>query len=141
MKTKTNGTTLIKKGAAEFHKLLPRCKDHPALVGVAAKADALLLALLLLLLLPLELVEPVVVVPVVGRAVGVSRAVGVVVSVDDVGVVTELEIERDEVGNVDPFVESEDADDDDARPETGNEKGVMANMSLVSPLSPNKTIR
>jgi len=68
MKAMTNGATLIKKGAAEFHKLLPpRCRDHPALLLVedAAKAVALLLPLLLSLML-LELVELVVVVPVGG---------------------------------------------------------------------------
>jgi hypothetical protein len=93
MKTMTNGATLIKKGAAEFHKLLPRCKVHPALVDDGAKADALLLTLLLTLL---ELVESVVVVPVGGRTVGVSTAVEMM-SVE-VGLVTEPEVEKDVVG-------------------------------------------
>jgi hypothetical protein len=137
MKTMTNGATLIKKGAAQFHKLLPRCKDHPALVDDAAKADALLLALLLLLLL-LELVEPVVVVPVGGGAAGVLTAVEVM-SVD-VGVVTELEIERDEIGGVDPVMEFEDVDEVEA-PETGKGIAEMAKGSLESPLSPNTRIQ
>ena len=102
-----NGATLIKKGAAEFHKLLPRCKDHPALVDDAAKADALLLVLVLLELL-LEPVEPSVVVPVEDKTVGVSTAVDVM-SVD-VGVGTVLEFEIDAVGSVAPEMESEDAD-------------------------------
>lgn len=134
MKTMTNEATLIKKGAAEFHKLLPRCKDHPALVGDAAKADALLLTLLalLLLLLELELVEPVVVVPVGGTTVGVSTAAELSV---DVGA-TELDVERIVRGSVAPSMEfEEDADDDEAL-ETGKVIGVMANNSLESPESP-----
>jgi len=96
-KTMTNGATYIKKGAAEFHKLLPRCKDHPVL-----------------LLTLLELVEPVVVVPVGGRTVGVS---------------TSVEVMPVEVG--------EDADDDEV-PETGEEVRVMAKAGLMSPESPSK---
>lgn len=141
MKTTMHGATLIKRGAAELHKLLPRCKDHPALVVDAAKAevtaDALLLLLLLLLLL--ELVELAVVVPVVGRTVDEPTAVkvrseGKVMSVE-VGVVAELEIERDVVGSVAPGMEPEDADDDE-EPEPGEEIRVMAKAGLVSPESP-----
>ena len=133
MKAMTKGTTLIMKGAAEFHKQLPRCKDLPALVGVADNADALLLLLLLLLML-LELVEPVVVVPVGGTTVGVSTAAELV-SVE-LGVVTELELERDVVGSVAPLMESE-AKDDDEMADTGKATGVIAKMELVSPESPN----
>jgi len=146
MNVMTNGTTLIKKGAAEFHKLLPRCRDHPALVDDAAKADALLL---------LELVEPVVVVSVGGRDVGVSTSaemmfvermfvemmlvevIPVEVMSVGVGVVTELEVERDVVGSVAPSVEPEGVDVDEMG-ETGEEILVMAKMELVSPESPNK---
>jgi len=135
MKTMRNGATLVRKGAAELHRLLPRCKDHPALVDDAAKADALLLTLLLTLL---ELVEPAVVVPVGGRTVGVLTSVEVM-SVE-VDVVTGLDVERDVVGSVAPSVESEDADDDEVG-ETGAEILVMAKMELVSPESPNKQMR
>jgi hypothetical protein len=135
MKTMTHGTTLIRKGAAELQKLLPRCKDHPALVDDAAKAevtaDALLLMLLLMLL---GLVEPVVVVPVGGRTVDVSTPVEVI-SVE-VGMVTEPEIERDGAGGVVPRMESEDADDPEL-PVLGEEIRVMAKAGLVSPESPN----
>ena len=131
MKAMTKGTTLIMKGAAEFHKQLPRCKDLPALVGVADNADALLLLLTLMLL---ELVEPVVVVPVGGTTVGVSTAAELV-SVE-LGVVTELELERDVVGSVAPLMESE-AKDDDEMADTGKATGVIAKMELVSPESPN----
>lgn len=132
MKTMRNGATLVRKGAAESHKPLPRCKDHPALVDDAAKADALLLALLLTLL---ELVELVVDVPVGGRTVGVSTSVEEVMSVEVVGVVTGVEVERDVVA---PSVESKDVDDDDdAVAETGEEILVMAKIELVSPESPN----
>ena len=132
MKTMRNGATLVRKGAAESHKLIPRCKDHPALVDDAAKADALLLALLPTLL---ELVELVVDVPVGGRTVGVSTSVEEVMSVEVVGVVTGVEVERDVVA---PSVESKDVDDeDDAVAETGEEILVMAKIELVSPESPN----
>jgi len=63
-RTKEIGQTItrrkkrIKKKTGEFHKLLTRYKDHPALVGDATEADALLLTLMLTLL---ELVRPVVV--------------------------------------------------------------------------------
>ena len=153
MKTMTNGATLIKKGAAEFHKLLPRCKDHPALVEDAAKAVPVLLLTLLLLLL--ELVEPVVVVPVGGTAV-IALTVVVVVHV---GVVTELGIEGDVVGSVASVMESEDADDDnvddnnvddnnvdddsaedDDVSESGEVIWVIAKAGLASPESPNTRI-
>ena len=134
-----NGARLVRKGAAEFHKLLLRCKDHPALVDDAAKADALLLALLLALL---ELVELVVVVPVGVRTAGVLTSVEVVMSVEVVGVVTGLEVESDVVGSVAPSVESEDADDDEEEvAETGEAILVMAKMALVSPESPNTRIQ
>ena len=134
-----NGATLVRKGAAEFHKLLLRCKDHPALVDDAAKADALLLALLLALL---ELVELVVVVPVGVRTAGVLTSVEVVMSVEVVGVVTGLEVESDVVGSVAPSVESEVADDDEEEAaETGEAILVMAKMALVSPESPNTRIQ
>ena len=139
MKTTMHGATLIKRGAAELHKLLPRCKDHPALVVDAAKAEVTADALLLLLLLLLELVELAVVVPVVGRTVDAPTAVkvrseGKVMSVE-VGVVAELEIERDVVGSVAPGMDPEDADDDE-EPEPGEEIRVMAKAGLVSPESP-----
>lgn len=137
MKTTRNGATLVRKGAPKFHNLLPRCKDHPALVDDAANADALSLTLLLLLTL-LELVELVVDVPVGGRTVGVSTSVEVM-SVE-VDVVTGLEVKRDVVGSVAPSVESEDADDDEVG-ETGEAILVMAKMELVSPESPNKQMR
>ena len=54
----TNGATHIKKKTGEFNILLPRYKDHPALVGDADEADALLLTLMLTLL---GLVWPIVV--------------------------------------------------------------------------------
>ena len=135
-----NGATLVRKGDAEFHKLLLRCKDHPALVDDAAKADALLLALLLALL---ELVELVVVVPVGVRTAGVLTSVEVVMSVEVVGVVTGLEVESDVVGSVAPSVESEAADDDEEEEvaETGEAILVMAKMALVSPESPNTRIQ
>jgi hypothetical protein len=140
MKTMTNGATPIKKGAAELHKLLPRCKDHPALVDVDAAeaaeaevtADALLLMLLLMLL---GLVVSVVVVPVVGKTADTSTEVKVL-SVE-VGMVTELGIERDVAGSVAPGMESEDADDDEV---PGEEIRVMAKAGLVSPESPNTRI-
>jgi len=133
----TNGATPIKKGATELHKLLPRCKDHPALVDDdAAKAEVKADALLLMLLL--ELVELVVVVAVGGRTVDASTAVEVT-SVE-VGVVAELRIERDVAGSVAPGMEPEDADDDEV-PESGEEIRVMAKAGLVSPESPNKTMR
>jgi len=136
MKTTTNGATLI---AAELQKLLPRCKDQPALVDDAAKAEVAADAPLLMLLLTLlGLVEPVVVVPVGGRTVDASTAVEVI-SVE-VGVVTELEIERDVAGSAAPELEPEDADDDEVS-EPGEEIRVMAKAGLVSPESPNKTIR
>lgn len=135
MKAMTIGATLIKKGAAELHKLLPRCKDHPALVGDAAKAedteDALLLALL-------ELLAPVVVVPVGGGTVDASTAAELM-SVE-AGVITELDIERDVKGSVAPEMESDDADDDGV-PGPEEEIRVMAKAGLVSPESPNKTMR
>ena len=134
-----SGARLVRKGAAEFHKLLLRCKDHPALVDDAAKADALLLALLLLL----ELVELVVVVPVGVRTAGVLTSVEEVMSVEVVGVVTGLEVESDVVGSVAPSVESEAADDDEEEEvaETGEAILVMAKMALVSPESPNTRIQ
>ena len=136
-----HGVKLIKKEAAELHKLLPRCKDHPALVDDAAKAevtaDALLLLLMLLLML-LELVEPVVVVPVEGKTVGDASTAVKVMSVE-VGVVAELKIERDVVGSV-PEMEPEDADDDEG-PEPGEEIRVMAKAGLVSPESPSTRIQ
>ena len=140
MKPMTNGATLIKKGAAELHKLPPRCEDHPALVDDDAAeaevtADALLLMLLLVLLV---LVEPVVVVPAEGRAVEASTAVEVL-SVE-VGGVTELGIERDVVGSVTPGTEPEDADEDEL-PESGEEIRVMAKAGLVSPESPSTRIQ
>jgi len=134
MKAMTNGATLIKKGAAEFHKLLPpRCRDHPALLlDDAAKAVALLLPLLLSLML-LELVELLVVVPVGDRTVGVSVGVSTAFEVSvDVGVVTELEIERDVTGIVGP---------DDEVLGSVEAIRVMAKAGLVSPESPNKTMR
>jgi len=131
MRTMPNGATLIKKGAAEFHKLLPWCKDHPALVDDAAKADALVLVLSPL---ELELVEPVVVVPAEVKTLGVLTAVEVM-SVD-VGVGTVLEFEGDVVGSVAPEMESEDTD-----AEMGDEIWVMAKMELVSPESPNRQTR
>ena len=137
MKTMTNGATLIRKGAAELHKLLSRCKDHPALVDDAAKAEVTEDALLLLPTL-LELVEPVVVVPVGGRTVAALTAAEVM-SVE-VGVVTELEIERAVAGSVAPEMEPEDADDDEA-PGPGEEIRVMAKAGLVSPESPNTRIQ
>jgi hypothetical protein len=138
MKTMTHGATLIKKGAEELQKLLPRCKDHPALEDDAAKAEVTADALLLLLLLMiLELVEPVVVVPVEVRTVDAPTAVAMM-SVE-VGVVAELEIERDEVGSVAPEMEPEDPDDDELS-EPGEEIRVMAKAGLVSPESPNKTM-
>jgi len=127
----------MKKGAAELHKLLSRCKDHPALVDDAAKAEVTEDALLLTLL---ELVEPAVavVVPVGGRTADASTAVEVMPV--EVGVVTELEIERDVEGSVAPEMEPEDADDDEV-PGPGEEIRVMAKAGLVSPESPNKTMR
>jgi len=138
MKTMTNVATLINKEAAKLDKLLPRCKDHPALVDDdVAKAEVAVDALLLMLLLVLvELAEAVVVVPVGGRTVDVSTAAersSVVV-----GVITEVGIERDVAGGVVPEMESEDADDDDV---PGEEIRVMAKAGLVSPESPNKTMR
>ena len=53
----TNGATNIKKGVAEFHKLLPRCKDHPALVDEGAKAEALWLTLLVVELVVVEVMS------------------------------------------------------------------------------------
>ena len=53
----TNGATNIKKGVAELHKLLPRCKDHPALVDEGAKAEALLLTLLVVELVVVEVMS------------------------------------------------------------------------------------
>lgn len=133
MKTMTNGATLMKKGTAEFHKLLsPRCKDQPALEDDAAKAVAVLLTLSLVLLL--ELVGLVVVVPVVGRTVGVSTAVEGSVSVV-VGVITELETERDVTGGVAPEMESEDTDDNEESV-VPVEIRVMAKAGLVSAESP-----
>jgi len=132
----TNGTTLIKKGAAELHEL--RCKDRPALVDDdAVKAEDAADALLLLLML-LELVEPVVVVPVGGRT-DVSTAVEVL-SVKEVGIVIELGMERDVVGSVAPGMEPEEGGDDEVS-ELGEEIRVMAKAGLVSPESPNKTMR
>jgi len=139
MKTMTNGATPIKRGATELHKLLPRCKDRPALVDDAAKAEVTDDALLLMLLLTLlELVEPVVVVSVGGRTVDVSTAVEVM-SVE-VDVVTELGIERDVAGSVAPGIEPEDVDEGEV---PGPEEAirVMAKAGLVSPESPNKTMR
>jgi len=77
--------------------------------------------------------------------VGVSTLVEVM-SVEVVGVVTGLEVERDAEGSVAPSVESDGADDDDGEEEeesgeTGEEILVMAKMELVSPESPNKQIR
>lgn len=136
MKRMTNGTTLIKKGAAELHEL--RCKDRPALVDDdAVKAEDAADALLLLLML-LELVEPVVVVPVGGRT-DVSTAVEVL-SVKEVGIVIELGMERDVVGSVAPGMEPEEGGDDEVS-ELGEEIRVMAKAGLVSPESPNKTMR
>lgn len=132
MKTMTNGATLMKKGTAEFHKLLsPRCKDQPALEDDAAKAVAVLLTVSLLLVLLLELVELVVV---VGRTVGVSTAVEGSVSVV-VGVITELETERDVTGGVAPEMESEDTDDNEESV-VPVEIRVMAKAGLVSAESP-----
>jgi len=98
-----------------------------------------LLALSLSLVL-LELVEllVVVVVPVVGRAVGGSTAVEESVSV--VGVITELEIERDVTGGVAPEMGSEGVDDNEAS-ESPGEIRVMAKAGLVSAESPYKTMR
>lgn len=62
------------------------------------------------------------------------------VSVEEAGVVTELDIERDVTGGVAPEMESDDADDDEV-PGTGEEIRVMAKAGLVSPESPNKTMR
>jgi len=138
MKTTRNGATLVRKGAPKFHNLLPRCKDHPALVDDAAKADALLLTLLLALLV--GLVESVDVVPVGGRTVGVSTAVEVMSVEVGVVMVTELEIERDVAGSVTPGTGPEDADEDEL-PESGEEIRVMAKAGLVSPESPSKTMR
>jgi len=141
----TNGGTLIKIGTAELHELLPRCKDHPALVDDdAATADALLLMLLELVEplvdvpVGLELAEPFVVVPVGVRTADVTIAVkGMSV---EACVVTELGIERDVAGSVVPGLEPEDTDDDEV-PGPGEEIRVMANEGLVSPESPNKTMR
>jgi hypothetical protein len=105
--------TLVKKGATELHKPLSRCKDRPALV--------------------LELVEPVV----GGRTVDTSTIAKPPMSVE-VGVVTELEIERDVTGSVDPEMESDDADDDEV---PGPVEEVMAKAGLLSPKSPNTGIQ
>jgi len=140
MKTMRNGViTLIKKGAAEFHKRLPRCKDHPALLDDAAVAVLLTLPLLSLLM---ELAELVVVVPVGDWTVGVSTEVGVSVDVGvvDVGVITELETERDVTDDVVPEMEPEDPDDNEVS-EPRVEIRVMAKEGLVSPESPYKTMR
>ena len=142
MKPMTNGaTTLIKKGAAELHKLLPRCKDHPALedddaAEAEAAEDALLLLLMLMLLEP---VEPVVVVPVGGRAEDAPTAVKVLST--EVGATTELGIERDVAGSVAPAMEPEEDADDNELLESGEEIRVMAKAGLVSPESPNTEIQ
>ena len=82
--------------------------------------------------------ELVVVVPVGGKAVDVSTAAEVM-SVE-VGMVTELEIERDVAGIVVPETVFEDADEDKV-PESGEEIRVMAKVGLVSPESPNTRIQ
>jgi len=140
MKTMTNVATLINKEAAKLDKLLPRCKDHPALVDDdVAKAEVAVDVLLLMLLIVLaELAEAVVVVPVGGRTVDVSTAAEGLSVV--VGVITEVGIERDVLGSVVPEMEPEDADDNDVSG-PGEEIRVMAKAGLVSPESPNKTMR
>jgi hypothetical protein len=92
--------------------------------------------LLTLLLSLLELVEPVIVVPVGGRTVGVSTAVEVMSVEDSKLVWSHQEVERDIVGSVAPPMESEDAGDDEVA-ETGEEIRVMAKMEPMSPEYPN----
>ena len=134
MKNMMIGATLIKKGAAELHRLLPpRCKDHPALVDDAAKAEVTPDALLLTLLEP---VEPAVVVPDGGRTADESTAAELM-SVE-LGMVKELGVERDVTSGsvVVPEMESDDADDDGV-PGPDEEIRVIAKAGLVSPESPN----
>lgn len=136
IKTTTNGATLIKRGAAELHRLLPRCKDHPELADDdAAKAEVTADALLLLLLLLLELV----VVPVGGGAVEMSLLIKVPPIKADV--VIDPATERDVLGTVGGSAEEPEDTGDDEVSEDGEEIRVMAKAGLVSPESPNKTIR
>lgn len=124
MKVITNGAMPIKKGAAEVHVRLLRCKDHPELVDDdTAEAEATTDGLLLLLLLgPVELV----VVPIGGKTVVPSAAAVVV---------TERVTERDEPSTDKLATELDDADDDETlMPE---EILVIAKEGLVSPESPN----
>ena len=119
------GATLKKKGVVELHKLLRRCRDHPALV--------------------LEPVVPLVVVPDGDKTVDESsadrgRTVDGSTSVEmmsvELGMVTEL-IKRDlTVGaSVALVMESDAADDDEV---SGPEEiPVMEKVGLASPESPN----
>jgi hypothetical protein len=139
IKTTMNGATLMKRGAAELHILLARCKDHPELADdEAAKAEVTADAPLLLSLLLLELV----VVPVGGGAVVLSPLTEV--PPIKAGVVRDPATERDVGGTVGGTVgesaeEPEDKDDEEVS-ETGEEIRVMAKAGLVSPESPNKTM-
>ena len=135
---KTNEATLIKKGAAELHIRLSRCKDRPALVGVdaaeaKATADVLLLLLLLLLLAA--------VVPVDSGAVVMSAPVVVLSVKAKTDGVTEPVIERDVGIAIDGSGMKPRDVDDDALPESGDEIRVMAKAGLVSPESPNTKIQ
>jgi len=130
MKSMT-GATLIKIVAAEVHMLLPRCIDHPALVDVEAAKAEVAADDALLLLKPIELI--VVGLVAVGSRVAVMMSVGVP-SIKAVAV-TEV-IERDVAVTVEGTVEAEDVDE-----LSGEEIRVMAKEGLVSPESPNKTMR
>lgn len=136
IKTTTNGATLIRRGAAELHILLPRCIDLPELAdddaaGAEVTADV---PLLLLLILLLELI----VVPVGGGAVVMSP----LLKVDPVKarVVIDPVTERDVVDTVGESAEEPEDTDGDEEPGAGEEIRVMAKAGLVSPESPNKTI-
>jgi len=133
IKTATNGATLIKRGAAELHILLPRCIDHPELADDdAAKAEVTEDAPLLLLILELG------VVPVGGEAVVMSPLLKV--DPAKASVVIDPVTERDVVGTVGESAGEPEDTDDDGVPGDGGEIRVMAKAGLVSPESPNKTI-
>ena len=130
----TNGATPIKKWAAELRILL-WCKDHPALVGVeagaeAAKAEVRTDGLLLILLL--EPVEPVGVV-----AVGSGVPLVGVPSVKAAVVAEPVIEERDVGGGVDGSGMDPEEAGEEKLVEPGEQIRVMAKAGLVSPESPN----
>lgn len=129
MKSMT-GATLIKIAAAEVHVFPPRCID-PALVDDdVAKAEVAVDDALL----PLEPVASIGIVA-VGSRVVVMMLVLVGVSSIKAVAVTEV-IERDVAVTVEGTVEAEDVDE-----LPGEEIRVMAKEGLVSPESPNRTMR